>query len=203
MKKIFVLFVALFFLVTIQDIKAQTTYSNLEIGTFKRPALFIEAEGNSDDVEAAVIDYFKVKGYKREKVKGGIIKFSSARVDKVGTTLDYYFKVDKKNKKESNIWFATGTTADAYTDSTNTDTWRMLNEFSAFLKATVFPYYATDKKLTQKQKDLKGHQEDLSDLEKQKQKLEKEIEEKKKDIANHQKEVADLTTLKDSHKKGF
>jgi len=200
MKRITTL-IALFLIAATQiSVKAQQTLSNLEIQKFQRPAMFFEAEGSDGDIEDAIVAYMKSKGFKKDKIKGGLLKFTNVRIEKVPATLDYYFKIESKGKKKdalSSVWFATSSGVDVFTDTSKTDNWKYMSDFVSFLKTTVFPYYAIDNKVADKMKEIKSSKGDLDDLQKKKQKLEKEIEDTNKKIEQQQKELGDLNGQKD------
>lgn len=213
MKKI-VMSVAFFFVATLCiNANAQTSISSLEIQKFQRPAMFFEAIGSAGDIEDAIIAYMKTKGFKKDKIKGDIIKFTNVRIDKVPATLDYFFKIESKGKKKDNlssIWFATSSGVDVFTDTAKVDNWKYMNDFVNHIKTVIVPYYGLDNNVSAKMKEIKSSKDDLDDLKKKKQKLETEVEEtgKKIDDTNkkidqQQKELADLNAQKETMQKNL
>jgi hypothetical protein len=196
MKKLLFCFVALTSINTYKATAQQT--ATLEINKVLRPAQTFEVGGKVEDVEDALVDFFKARGVKKEKLKGGVLYFKNAKVEGIPVTMDYCFGVDKKSKKEkdvSTILMVTSTGTDSFTTATS-NYYTATTALGKKLETVVIPLALMDKKIKDAEKEINNTTNDVKDLEKKKGKIEKDIEETQQKVAAQKTALDALQTQK-------
>jgi len=178
---------------------AQSSYTSVSYNKSSQPALMLELPYNTDVSEGFIVDNLKKTGYdpetkgklfwKQNKLNGFYI-FKDVRLEGASASVDLYFKVDQKSKRQKDasvIYLLIGKDENSFVSSSDEDTYNAAKKFlNGFIdKSAVYKLDVDIKNQEDVVKDAEKKLDKLKDNEKD---VSKKIDQLQKDLKKNQED---------------
>ena len=186
---------------------AQVTETRVLVDTINVPSLYMEVDMPEDNIKEAIENYFAAIKVEKEKAKGFIFKkplafliFKRASVDTImgGELLNYYFKVEARKQKGSEvttIYLAATKGYNAFISAeTESRTWKNLKVFAEYLRRNYFEPDRVNRNIFAITKDYNKDSLKLKDLQLQVEKLKFSMTDKYNQLNTLQSQLYKLKT---------
>lgn len=193
---------------------SQARTSTAEFQKIMQPAVVTEVLFPEKTVSKAIEDKMEKMGYKGKDTKG-FLTYKGVRIPSIGAdSYDFYFKTERKSKKEKDITVITMLVSSGYEKFiSDTGNAVVINNSKTFLNTfqDVISAYDLEQQIIEQEdistkatKKLISYTEEGQDLQKKKKKIEDDIKDNEKDQANQkaesEKQRQILETLKSKRK---
>jgi hypothetical protein len=211
MKKCAALFIVAF--AAFQIVSAQASYTSVSYNKSSQPALMLELPYNEEVSEGFIIDNLKKTGYdaetkgklfwKQNKLNGFYI-FKDVRLEGAPGTVDLYFKVDQKSKRQKDasvIYLLVGKGENSFVsaDSDN-DTYTAAKRFlNGFVDKSAV--YKLDLDIKNQEDVVKDNEKKLDKFRDNEKDMNKKIDQLQKDLKRNQEDQKDQEKKIEDEKK--
>ena len=175
---------------------AQVLEDKIIIMEAQRPALRLELNHNTKDVQEALNDRLSKQGIKAKTSKGFTTLTGAKLLEVSPDLLDYYFKVEKLDKNRSVLYLSISKGYSNFVDPTNNaPIWDNAINFVGKMTFYTSNYLlannakAMEKELEKAQKDYEKSVKSLKKQEEALEKSRKDMEQAQKDIENKRSEL--------------
>lgn len=198
MKKYTALFIVA--ITAFQLVSAQATYTSVSYNKVSQPALMLELPYNEEVSEGFIVDNLKKTGYdaetkgklfwKQNKLNGFYI-FKDVRLEGAPGTVDLYFKVDQKSKRQKDvsvIYLLTGKGENNFVSSdSDNDSYNAAKKFlNGFVDKSAV--YKHDLDIKDQENVVKDNEKKLDKLKDNEKDMLKKIDQLQKDLKKNQED---------------
>jgi len=210
MKKLAALLLA-FFMIKIAS--AQSSYTTISYNKSSQPGLMLELPYNTDVSEGFIVDNLKKTGYdpetkgklfwKQNKLNGFYI-FKDVRLEGTSQTVDLYFKVDQKSKRQKDasiIYLLIGKGENDFVSSSSDET--TYNAAKNFLNGFIdkSASYKLDLDIKNQEGVVKDAEKKLDKLKDNEKDMNKKIDQLQKDLKKNQEDQKNQQQTIENEKK--
>jgi hypothetical protein len=197
----------------IQIVSAQSSYTSVSYNKTSQPALMLELPYNTDVSEGFIVDNLKKTGYdpetkgklfwKQNKIDGFYV-FKDVRLEGAPQSVDLYFKVDQKSKREKNqsvIYLLIGKGENNFISSTSDEsTYDAAKNFlNGFIDKSAA--YKLDLDIKNQEDAVKDAQKKLDKLKDNEKDMIKKIDQLQKDLKKNEEDQKDQQKTIENEKK--